>query len=489
MSDDFPAQGYKDNVLKDCFADAQQYFLEHYLDVDRAHAVMLAEQDIITRDELATILRAIEGLDLETMRNAEYDGSVEDLFFYLQREITAACGDPDIGGKLHTARSRNDIDVTIYRLYLRQQSLDLIDACNSLRKVFLDLAAQHHESLMPAYTHTQPAQPTTVAHYLLAMAENTSRDIRRLQRAYENMNLCPLGACAITTTGFPIDRFRVAELLGFDGPTRNSYASIASVDYFTELLGANSALLINVGKFAQEFLLMAMMEFDVIRLPDGYVQSSSIMPQKRNPVAIEHVRAIASKALGQALGVLTSVHNTPFGDINDVEDDLQPLNFAAIRDSIRAVSLLGHALEAAEFNLDLLRERADANFITVTELADTIVRDEGLPFSTAHAIVAGCVKSASDGDGALTHDILQDAARSTIDRSLKMTAEQLSAALSAENFVAIRDIYGGPAPDETRKALDQQREAESADVEWTASARLRIESAAQALEEAATAAR
>ncbi|MGI9203020.1 MAG: argininosuccinate lyase, partial [Woeseiaceae bacterium] len=347
MSEKFPAQAYKDNVLRDCFADAQRYFLDHYLDVDRAHVVMLAEQEIITAAELKIILSAIENLDVEKMRNASYDGSVEDLFFYIQREITEACGDADIAGKLHTARSRNDIDVTIYRMYLRQQTLDLIDACSALRKVFLNLAAQHDESLMPAYTHTQPAQPTTLAHFLLAMAENTSRDIRRLQRAYDNMNRCPLGACAITTTGFPIDRFRVAELLGFAGPTRNSYASIASVDYFTELLGANSTLLINIGKFAQEFLLMAMMEFDVIRLPDGFVQSSSIMPQKRNPVAIEHVRAIASKALGQTLGVLTSVHNTPFGDINDVEDDLQPLNFSAIRDTIRAVSLLGHALDAA----------------------------------------------------------------------------------------------------------------------------------------------
>ena len=484
MSEKFPAQGYKDNVLKDCFADAKQYFLEHYLNVDRAHAVMLAEQAIITRDESRTILRAIESLDLEKIRSAEYDGSVEDLFFYLQREITAACGDPNIGGKLHTARSRNDIDVTIYRLYLRQQALDLIDTCNALRKVFLDLAAQHHESLMPAYTHTQPAQPTTVAHYLLAMAENTSRDIRRLQRACENMNLCPLGACAITTTGFPIDRFRVAELLGFDGPTRNSYASIASVDYFTELLGANAALLINVGKFAQEFLLMAMMEFDVIRLPDGYVQTSSIMPQKRNPVAIEHVRAIASKALGQSLGVLTSVHNTPFGDINDVEDDLQPLNFAAIRDSIRAVSLLGHALEAAEFNLDLLNERAEANFITVTELADSIVRDERLSFSTAHAIVAKCVKKASEGDGRITHDILHDAAKSTIDRALNMTSEQLSAALSAENFVAVRGIYGGPAPDETRDALREQRDAEAADADWSVNFRDRLELAERNLRSA-----
>ena len=466
MSEKFPAQGYKDNVLSDCFADAQRYFLDHYLDVDRAHVLMLAEQGIVTQSELKAILQAIQGLNVEAMRTAEYDGSVEDLFFYIQREIAAGCGDADVAGKLHTARSRNDIDVTIYRLYLREQALQLLEACENLRTVFLNLAEAHHDALMPAYTHTQPAQPTTVAHYLLAMAENVSRDITRLQRAFENMNQCPLGACAITTTGFPINRQRVSELLGFDGPTRNSYGSIASVDYFTELLGAASTLLINIGKFGQEFLLMAMMEFDVIRLPDGYVQASSIMPQKRNPVAIEHVRAIASKALGQTLGVLTSVHNTPFGDINDVEDDLQPLIYAAVRDANRAVSLLGHAMGAAEFNLDLLRERAEANFITVTELADVIVRRETLPFSVAHKIVAACVKTATDENSPITYAMLQTAARQQLSRDIEMSESEFSTALSAENFVAVRTIYGGPSPVETKSALTEQRQAEARDKEW-----------------------
>ncbi|MFK7865526.1 MAG: argininosuccinate lyase [Pseudohongiellaceae bacterium] len=471
MSEKFPAQGYKDNVLSDCFADAQRYFLDHYLDVDRAHVLMLAEQGIITQAELGTIVKAIQDLDVETMRSADYDGSVEDLFFYIQREIATGCGDPDVAGKLHTARSRNDIDVTIYRLFLRKQALQLIESCEDLRKVFINLAAKHHDALMPAYTHTQPAQPTTVAHYILAMIENVSRDITRLQRAYENMNHCPLGACAITTTGFPIDRHRVAELLGFDGPTRNSYGSIASVDYFTELLGVTSTLLINIGKFSQEFLLMAMMEFNVIRLPDGYVQASSIMPQKRNPVAIEHVRAIASKALGQTLGVLTSVHNTPFGDINDVEDDLQPLNFAAIRDATRAVSLLGHSLGAAEFNLDLLKDRAESNFITVTELADVIVRKEKLPFSVAHKIVALCVKQATEKNSAISFSMLQTAARQELDRDLEMLESEFTNSLSAENFVAVRTIYGGPSPVETKLALAEQKKAEAQGQEWLRNAR------------------
>jgi argininosuccinate lyase len=482
MNEEFPAQSFKDNVLADCFEDAKKYFLEHYLTIDRAHTVMLAEQGIISDEDAAELLRAINNLDIEAIRNTEYDGSVEDLFFYLQREIAKGCGDSDVAGKLHTARSRNDIDVTLYRLYLREQVLALIQACQELQQVFLALAANHHDSLMPAYTHTQPAQPTTVAHFLLAMAENTGRDIGRLQRAFANLNLCPLGACAITTTGFPIDRHRVADLLGFSAPTVNSYASIASVDYFTELLGANAALLVNIGKFSQEFLLMAMMEFDVIRLPDGYVQSSSIMPQKRNPVALEHVRAIASKALGQSLGVITAVHNTPFGDINDVEDDLQPLIYSALRDTNRSVSLLANTLRSAEFKLDVLRRRAEENFITVTELADVLVRQAGLPFSTAHKVVAQCVAEALEKDGVISHSMLQRAFTDITSGELTMSDEETAAAMSAENFVNVRTIYGGPAPSETRRALGVEENDLRKQRIWLADSRGRLDKANAALD-------
>ena len=332
----------------------------------------------------------------------------------------------------------------------------------------MNLAARHHDSLIPAYTHTQPAQPTTLAHFLLAMAENLTRDILRLLRAFDNMNLCPLGAGAITTTGFPINRHRVAELLGFYAPTVNSYGSIASVDYFTEALGATSALLVNIGKFAQEFLLMATMEFNAIRLPDGYVQGSSIMPQKRNPVAIEHIRAIASRALGQSLGVVTSVHNTPFGDINDVEDDLQPLIYAAVRDATRAVALFAGTIESASFNLGVLRRRAGENFITVTELADTIVRREKLSFRLAHSIVAKSVRAAIDQNGDITHQILQTAAGEVLGRELSLSAEELQQTLSPENFVRVRTIYGGPAPEETRRALEIERQQSESDEQWFA---------------------
>jgi argininosuccinate lyase len=280
------------------------------------------------------------------------------------------------------------------------------------------------------------------------------------------MNYCPLGSGAITTTGFPINRHRVAELLGFTAPTVNSYGSIASVDYFIETLGAVAALLVNTGKFAQEFLLMAMMEFNAIRLPDGYVQGSSIMPQKRNPVALEHIRAIGSKALGQTLGVVTAVHNTPFGDINDVEDDLQPLIYSAMRDADRTVALFASTLRSATFNFDVLKKRAGENFIAVTELADTIVRKEGLSFKDSHKIVGACVKTAIKAGSDVTFAILQTAANEVIGRDLSLTEDELRVAVSPENFVNVRTIYGGTAPAETKRAVKVEREREVEDDSW-----------------------
>jgi argininosuccinate lyase len=246
----------------------------------------------------------------------------------------------------------------------------------------------------------------------------------------------------------------------------NAYASIASVDYFTEALGAASALLVNIGKFAQEFLLMAMIEFNVIRLPDGYVQGSSIMPQKRNPVALEHIRALASKALGQSLGVFTSIHNTPFGDINDVEDDLQPLIYNALRDATRAVALFAGTIQSATFDLETLRRRAGENFITVTELADTIVRRENVSFRAAHEIVGSCVRAALAEKTEITHAILRAAARPVLGREITMSGAELEQALSPENFVSVRTIYGGTAPSETRRALGVERSFENADDQW-----------------------
>jgi argininosuccinate lyase len=462
----FPAPEYAKNVLSECFEDAKSYFLDALIDVNYAHAIMLAEQGIITTQELKSILSALNKIDREKIQKTQYDGSFEDLFFLLQREIQKNCEQEDAAGKLHTARSRNDIDVTIYRMKLRDYNLKLLFELLRLRSNLINLADKYKDALMPAYTHTQPAQPTTLGHFLIAMVENLNRDTKRLISAFDNINTCPLGACAITTTGFPINRFRTAELLGFTAPTRNSYASISSVDYFTETMSAVIVLMINIGKFAYEFLLMAMQEFDVIHLSDGFVQGSSIMPQKRNPVALEHVRAIASKTLGQALGVMTAVHNTPFGDINDVEDDLQPLIYKAMHDAIRTINLFSATLKDASFNTSKLKQMAAENFITVTELADELVRRENLSFKIAHEIVGKAVTKALDSSNQLTIQILNEAAKETTNRELNLDEATLQEILSPEHFVNIRTIYGGPASEElTQSILFEKNQLDSDEAE------------------------
>ncbi len=250
---------------------------------------------------------------------------------------------------------------------------------------------------MPAYTHNQPAQPTTLGHYLMAFIEVLERDSERLRAAYGRVNRSPMGACAITTTGFPIDRDFTASLLGFDGLQVNSYGAIAAVDYLTESCSVLAVSMLNLGRFAQDLLLWSTAEFNYLRLSDAYVQISSIMPQKRNPVPLEHVRILASRSLTQAQSILGCLHNTPFGDMNDAEDDLQPLAYTAFEDGERSLRLLAGVLDEAEFNLQHMAEAAEGNFLPVTELADTLVRSTGMSFHSAHKIVSSAVKELTGG--------------------------------------------------------------------------------------------
>ncbi|HXF43642.1 MAG TPA: lyase family protein, partial [Pyrinomonadaceae bacterium] len=235
---------------------------------------------------------------------------------------------------------------------------------------------------------------------------------------------------------------------------------------FAELLAAANVFLLTLGKITQEFLLMAMDEFRIIRLPDGFVQGSSIMPQKRNPVALEHVRAIASRALGESLGVFTAVHNTPFGDINDVEDDLQPLILISLKNAVRSANLLGASLRNAKFDIAKMEAKAGENFITATELADTLVRREGISFRQAHRIVAKAIAAALEGGEELRADSIRRIFKAETGNELSMSQEEITETFSPKHFVEVRNILGGPSPDEVRRALAVERTREKEDLEW-----------------------
>src|SRR5437764_8280469 len=428
-------------VLNENFEDAKALLLAPMMAINYAHLVMLDAQGIVPREAAHELRVALDGISLDAIRAVKYDGTCEDLFFYIERLLVEACGEA-VAGRLHTARSRNDIDMTMYRMRQREFVLGLAAASFSLRASLLDLAERHRVTILAVHTHTQRAQPTTVAHYFLAMIEQLERDAVRLKGAYDRTNRNPLGACAITGTGFPIDRQLTSELLGFCAPTGNTYGSIATVDYLLESTSAASVLLTGLGRLLQDLLLWCTSEFGYMRLGDGYVQCSSIMPQKRNPVALEHARAIGSKALGQAQAIVTAVHNTPFGDIVDTEDDLQPLVFAMFRDATRAVKLVSAAIATAAFDARRLEARAGDGWTTLTELADTLVRDHQVPFRTAHAIAAQVMAVRQADPHRPLAAAVADASRDQLGTALEYSEAALVEILSPRHFVTVRTTSG-----------------------------------------------
>ncbi len=450
------APEYVSNVLNENFEDAKALLLAPLMAIHYAHLVMLVERRIVSPEDGHALRVALDGISLDSVRSAAYDSQCEDLFFYIERLIRNACDD-DVAGRLHTARSRNDIDMTMYRMRQRELIAGLGAATLELRGALMDLAERHTGTIYGAHTHTQPAQPTTVAHYLLAVVEQLERDQTRLAAAYESTNRNPLGACAITGTGFPIDRYRTSELLGFSGPTVNTYGSIATVDYLLESVSATSTLVVGLGRVVQDLLLWCTMEFGYLRLGEGFVQSSSIMPQKRNPVALEHARAIASKAFGQAQAIVVAVHNTPFGDIVDTEDDLQPLVASMFRDATRTVALVAASMKGADFDVARLAARAGEGGTTLTELADTLVREHGLPFRTAHSIAALLLKARAEDPDVSLSTALARASKALVGHPLEYSEERMQEILSPRYFVDVRKTLGGPAPEETRRALTESR--------------------------------
>jgi argininosuccinate lyase len=470
-------------VLNENFEDAKTLFLEPLMSIHYAHLVMLHDTGIVSTADARAIKRALDGINLDAVRQTVYDGSCEDLFFYLERQIVNACGEA-VAGRLHTARSRNDIDMAMYRMRIREFVLALVQATVRLRQSLIELADRHRHTVFPAHTHTQPAQPSTVAHYLLAVIEQLERDTVRLKASYASVNVSPLGACAITGTGFPIDRDRTGALLGFDGTTGNTYGSIATVDYLLEAAAAAGVTLAGTGRFVQDLLLWCTMEVGYLRLTDAFVQVSSIMPQKRNPVALEHARALSSKAFAQAGAIPVAVHNTPFGDIVDTEDDLQPLVAAMFKDAVRAVSLVAFALEGAEFDVAKMRQRATENWISVTELADTLVRDHGLSFKAGHTIAARLVRTSQLHPDAAPARLVAEISKEVTGTAIEYSDAELETLLSPEHFVAVRRTHGGPAPEITEAAIAASRALFSEDSAWISGTKSRLLGAESALKAA-----
>jgi argininosuccinate lyase len=454
----FPGRTYVEAVLAPAYDQAKQQLLQPMIAVHKAHLIMLFEQRLLTKGEAHQIAKALLTIDVEQLRDGTYNGEFEDLYFEVEHKLLQLSD--EASGSLHLARSRNDMGIAIYRITLREKLLRAIGSALELHASLLELAKKHTGTIMIAHTHTQQAQPTTLAHYIAAVSDSLARDIRRLQAAYANCNLSSMGAAALTTSGFAISRERVASLLAFDGLIENAYDAVSGADYVGEIASSTQLAAINLGRFTQELLLWCTQEFAVIQVAAPYVQISSIMPQKRNPVSIEHIRSLLSSVAGNAQTVLTMIHNTPFGDIVDTEDDMQPYAWKSL-DTLEVVyRLLSKVISTLHIREDVLSKRAAESFATVTELADTLVREEGLSFRKAHSVVSKLVTLATQrGDHVsdLNLQALNEAAIETIGIPLRLSETQLKQALDPCHFVQIRTLRGGPGPTEMNRSLNVQQ--------------------------------
>ncbi|NRD77935.1 argininosuccinate lyase [Bacillus sp. BRMEA1] len=468
----FPGKTYTEVVLKPAYDEAKLHLLEPMMAINKAHLIMLVEQGLLSKKDSRQIAKAIRSLDLHSIRNSHYSGQVEDLFFQVEKELLHLAG--DIAGNLHIARSRNDMCITMFRLALRGKLQTAISSVLLLQDQLLKFATEHVQTLMIGYTHTQQAQPTTLGHYIMAVVDSLNRDIQRLKTAYHQCNQSPMGAAAFTTSGFRINRERMMELLGFDGFIENSYDAIAGADYIAEVMSAVQIAAMGLGRVVQDLLLWSTQEYSVLKVADPYVQTSSIMPQKRNPVSLEHLRSLFSSCVGNTQTVLTMIHNTPFGDIVDTEDDMQPYGWRSLDLLEKLCRLMAYVMGTAEVNKAVLRERAQASFAVVTELADTLVRTDILPFRTAHQIASKIVKRAIS-QGKPAHQItlahVNEAALEAIGKPVLLNEEQLRQSLDPDYFVKVRSLPGGPNPDEVRRMIESRSQKQTDHKSWLITAR------------------
>ncbi|MCT7374318.1 argininosuccinate lyase [Chelativorans salis] len=469
MSDDprktdkssFPDPVYKETVLKPLFDGAKAHHVEGFRAIDRAHLVMLSETGILSDEQAAAIAKALIEIDRDVdVSKLAYTGEVEDFFFLIEKELKARLG-PDLAGRLHTARSRNDIDHTLLKLALKERIDVLLDKAQALLEALMEAAEREKETLIVAYTHGQPAQPTTFGHYLSAVIEVLTRDIERVHEARKIVDLSPMGAAAITTSGFPINRARVAELLGFSAPLENSYGCIAAVDYATATYGALELMFLHLGRPIQDLQFWTSFEVGQVYVPNALVQISSIMPQKRNPVPIEHLRHLASQTFGRARAMLDVMHNTPFTDMNDSEGETQAMGYQAFKSGYRVLDLLAAVVSQIRIDPARVETNIRRSCITVTELADSLVRREGLSFREGHEIAAAAARAVVAVDRDLAADgyaAFAEAFANATGRATAIDEVMFAELVSPDYFVAVRTRFGGPAAEPLGSALAGYRE-------------------------------
>ncbi len=415
-----------------------------------AHAKMLADCGIISRDEESAIRKGLLSIrdDIDA-GNVEFDVSAEDIHMNVEALLTERIG--EAGKKLHTARSRNDQVALDLRLWVRGQIKETQALIISLLEALVAKAEENTRTLMPGFTHLQKAQPISFAHHLLAYVQMFRRDHTRLADCAERMNFSPLGSGALAGTGFPIDRFETAAALGFDAPSANTLDGVSDRDYALEYLSAASIIMMHLSRFCEEIILWSSQEFSYITLDDAYSTGSSIMPQKKNPDMAELIRGKTGRVYGDLVALLTTMKGLPLAYNKDMQEDKEAI-FDAVDTVKGCLKVFIPMLQTMRVNTDKMAADVEDGFLNATDMADYLVA-KGLPFRSAHAISGHLVHYAEE-NGCRLDDLTLAQLRKESD----LFEEDIYEAIAPQACLAARKTYGGPAPEALETAIKDIKE-------------------------------
>ena len=433
-------------IYEPILADDVKYSFQNMIWLNIAHVLMMYKQEILNGDDARKLLTALKEL---SGRSPEVVGTVpylEDYYLNFEQYIISQLG-LEVGGKLHTARSRNDLVPTLMRMNVRDAAELIYPRVLELRHVLLELAEANLDLIVTGYTHLQPAQPITLGHYFLAVAEALSRDFTRLLSAYHTLNRSPLGGCAFAGTAFPIDRDYTARLLGFEGLIQNSLDAVSARDYLLELSSDFSTLGSTLCRFAEDLYLWSTDEFGYLEFSDSVSCCSSIMPQKKNPLSIEHVKSKTAHLTSTYLDICMCLKGTPYGHCRDLFECMPPF-WDAVWQLQGILDLLTETLKTMTINQQRMLERAEENYSTLSDLVDALVQTEDIPFRVAHKIVGATVRNCI-AQGLHPKDIrvemLNEVAQQQISQHFRISQSELEHILSAEYAVSNKKSSGSPS--------------------------------------------
>lgn len=425
------------------------YIINEVLEINLAHLLCLVDAGIVSKEEGRAIAKTITEMRIE-----EIPPEMEDVHMLIESKIMEKLG--EIGGKINTGKSRNDQVATAIRMRLRKFIIEVCKNIIYLQEVFIKKAKLYRSSLMPGFTHLQHAQPTSIAHYLIAYFDMFNRSFERLISSYKRVNISPMGSAALAGTGYNIDRMKLANYLGFDGLVENTLDAVSTRDFALEVVSNLAIIMVDISRLAEEIIIWATNEFNYIELPDEHSSTSSIMPQKKNPVTAEILRAKCGEMLGELTSMLAIMKALPLSYNLDMQE-LTPHLWRACEITNKSLYILSDLIDKIKFNENRIIDAIINSSSVATELADTLVKHYGVPFRTSHKVVGEIVKEIYPQSlSKINPEKISEMIYEKIGK--KPEVELIEKAINPYHNINVRNVIGGPSPSEVERMINSRNE-------------------------------